>query len=360
MRDLCRAAVEPRSARAPRTPTPARSSSARQTRLDEERPGRDGQRRRDARASASACCWTAPGGSPATAASTPRARATRRCARRGFARAARRPRSPRRSRRCLRRAGRIGRPSSRTRSRSRSSDKVALCLRAEAALRHDDVKVTEAFVRAQREHKFLFTSRRRGRSSRSSSRPAAGSTRSRSPTAASRSAQLSRARTAAQRGRPAGSTSTGSGSSARRRGSARRRPRSSRADAVRPGARRSSSTPSRWRCRCTSRSATRSSSTASTAPRRPTPARASSRRTTSGSLRYGSALMNVTADPTTPGGLGTFGFDDEGVPAAARADRRRGRAARIPHLARDRRAARRGRAAARCAPTAGAGCRSSA
>jgi TldD protein len=34
-----------------------------------------------------------------------------------------------------------------------------------------------------------------------------------------------------------------------------------------------------------------------------------------GSLRYGSELMNVTADPTTPGGLGTFGFDDEGVPA---------------------------------------------
>src|SRR5439155_7569670 len=35
-----------------------------------------------------------------------------------------------------------------------------------------------------------------------------------------------------------------------------------------------------------------------------------------GSLRYGSELMNITADPTTPGGLGTFGFDDEGVPAA--------------------------------------------
>jgi TldD protein len=34
-----------------------------------------------------------------------------------------------------------------------------------------------------------------------------------------------------------------------------------------------------------------------------------------GSLRYGSELMNVTADSTTPGGLGTFGFDDEGVPA---------------------------------------------
>jgi TldD protein len=34
-----------------------------------------------------------------------------------------------------------------------------------------------------------------------------------------------------------------------------------------------------------------------------------------GSLRYGSEQMNITADPTTPGGLGTFGFDDEGVPA---------------------------------------------
>ena len=36
-----------------------------------------------------------------------------------------------------------------------------------------------------------------------------------------------------------------------------------------------------------------------------------------GSLRYGSEHMNVTSDPTTPGGLGTFGFDDEGVPARA-------------------------------------------
>jgi TldD protein len=34
-----------------------------------------------------------------------------------------------------------------------------------------------------------------------------------------------------------------------------------------------------------------------------------------GSLPYGSEHMNVTADSTTPGGLGTFGFDDEGVPA---------------------------------------------
>jgi TldD protein len=34
-----------------------------------------------------------------------------------------------------------------------------------------------------------------------------------------------------------------------------------------------------------------------------------------GRLRYGSAAMSVTSDATTPGGLGTFGFDDEGVPA---------------------------------------------
>jgi TldD protein len=34
-----------------------------------------------------------------------------------------------------------------------------------------------------------------------------------------------------------------------------------------------------------------------------------------GSLRYGSDLMNVTTDSTTPSGLGTFAYDDEGVRA---------------------------------------------
>jgi TldD protein len=34
-----------------------------------------------------------------------------------------------------------------------------------------------------------------------------------------------------------------------------------------------------------------------------------------GKLRYGSPLMNIVADATEPGGLGSFGFDDEGVPA---------------------------------------------
>ncbi|UCH34169.1 MAG: TldD/PmbA family protein [Armatimonadota bacterium] len=34
-----------------------------------------------------------------------------------------------------------------------------------------------------------------------------------------------------------------------------------------------------------------------------------------GGLRYGSSLVNITADATIPGALGTFGWDDEGVPA---------------------------------------------
>lgn len=37
-----------------------------------------------------------------------------------------------------------------------------------------------------------------------------------------------------------------------------------------------------------------------------------------GSLRYGSELMNITVDPTIPGALGSFGFDDEGSPAVRR------------------------------------------
>jgi TldD protein len=34
-----------------------------------------------------------------------------------------------------------------------------------------------------------------------------------------------------------------------------------------------------------------------------------------GSLRYGSDLLNITADATIPGALGSFGYDDEGTPA---------------------------------------------
>jgi TldD protein len=34
-----------------------------------------------------------------------------------------------------------------------------------------------------------------------------------------------------------------------------------------------------------------------------------------GAFRYGSDVVNLTADATVPGGLGTFGYDDEGIPA---------------------------------------------
>jgi len=34
-----------------------------------------------------------------------------------------------------------------------------------------------------------------------------------------------------------------------------------------------------------------------------------------GTFRYGSPIVNITADATIPGGLGTFGYDDEGIPA---------------------------------------------
>jgi TldD protein len=37
-----------------------------------------------------------------------------------------------------------------------------------------------------------------------------------------------------------------------------------------------------------------------------------------GSLKYGSELMNITIDPTIPGALGSFGYDDEGTPAMCR------------------------------------------
>jgi TldD protein len=44
-----------------------------------------------------------------------------------------------------------------------------------------------------------------------------------------------------------------------------------------------------------------------------------------GTLRYGSELMTITIDPTIPGALGSFGFDDEGTPAAKRDAVRNGR-----------------------------------
>lgn len=37
-----------------------------------------------------------------------------------------------------------------------------------------------------------------------------------------------------------------------------------------------------------------------------------------GTLKYGSELMNITIDPSIPGALGSFGYDDEGTPATKR------------------------------------------
>ena len=87
------------------------------------------------------------------------------------------------------------------------------------------------------------------------------------------------------------------------------------ADPARPASRPSSSTPSRWRSRCTSPSAIPTeldrvygteAAYAGTSFLKPDDL---------GSLRYGSEHMNITADPTTPLGLGTFGWDDEGSAA---------------------------------------------
>ena len=78
-----------------------------------------------------------------------------------------------------------------------------------------------------------------------------------------------------------------------------------------------------------------------------------------GNLRYGSEHMNITADSTTPARPRQLRVRRRGRARRARADRPGGHPPRLPHLARDGRPARAGRTAARCAPTAGRGCRSS-
>ena len=66
----------------------------------------------------------------------------------------------------------------------------------------------------------------------------------------------------------------------------------------------------------------------------------------------------MTADSTTPGGLGTFGFDDEGVPGRARSRSSREGVLRGFLTSRETAAQIGAAPAARCARTAGAGCRS--
>ena len=193
------------------------------------------------------------------------------------------------------------------------ADKVALCLRAEEALKHADVKVTEASVRAQREHKLLFTSD---------------------------GAEIEQEIVECGAGIDALAVSDGvfqvrsypsahGGSSAQRGweyvlglGLEREAPRVGeqaaallRADVCPSGVTTVVIDAEQMELQVhesvghpieLDRVYGTEAAYAGTSFLKPGDL---------GSLRYGSPKMNITADATTPGGLGTFGFDDEGVPA---------------------------------------------
>jgi TldD protein len=192
-------------------------------------------------------------------------------------------------------------------------DKVALCLRAEEGLRHPDVKVTEAFVRALREQKFLFTSDgaeieqelvetgagidalavsdggfqiRSYPSAHSGSSSQAGweyveglGLEREAPRVGEQAAALLRADVC-----PSGVTTVVID-----------------AEQMELQVHESVGHPIEL-----DRVYGSEASYAGTSFLKSTDL---------GSLRYGSEKMNITADSTTPGGLGTFAFDDEGVPA---------------------------------------------
>ena len=103
--------------------------------------------------------------------------------------------------------------------------------------------------------------------------------------------------------------------------------------------------------RSTSRWATPSSSTASSAGRRPSPAPRFLDLDKLGPLRYGSELMNITADATLPGALGTFGYDDEGTAGATGRHRPGRHLGRGPRPGATRRRSPDSLRAAWCAPT---------
>ncbi len=193
------------------------------------------------------------------------------------------------------------------------SDKVALCLRAEEALHHPDVKVTEAFVRARREHKLLVTS------------DGAEIEQELFETGAGIDAFAVGDGVFQIRSYP----SAHSGSSAQAGweyveglGLEREAPRIAEQAAA---LLRADVCPSKVTTLVVDaeqmelqvhesvghpieldRVYGSEAAYAGTSFLKPSDL---------GSLRYGSERMNVTADATTPGGLGTFGFDDEGVPA---------------------------------------------
>ena len=192
-------------------------------------------------------------------------------------------------------------------------DKVSLCLRAEDALRHEDVKVTEAFVRALREHKFLFTS------------DGAEIEQELVETGAGIDALAVSDGGFQIRSYPSahgGSSSQAGWEYVERLGLEREAPRVGeqaaallRADVCPSGVTTVVIDAEQMELQVhesvghpieLDRVYGSEASYAGTSFLKPTDL---------GSLRYGSDKVNITADSTTPGGLGTFAFDDEGVPA---------------------------------------------
>jgi TldD protein len=192
-------------------------------------------------------------------------------------------------------------------------DKVAVCLRAEEALRHPDVKVTEAFVRALREHKFLFTS------------DGAEIEQELVETGAGIDALAVSDGGFQIRSYPSahgGSSSQAGWEYVEGLALEREAPRVGeqaaallRADVCPPGVTTVVIDAEQMELQVhesvghpieLDRVYGSEAAYAGTSFLKPTDL---------GSLRYGSEKMSVTADSTTPGGLGTFAFDDEGVPA---------------------------------------------
>ena len=300
-------------------------------------------RRGDARGSASACSSTAPGASRATGGSTgegARDAALRACA---FARAAAGRRRAARSRRSTPASGTLphagrARP---VRRLARRQGRALPARRGGAGAAGREGR-RQASVRAQREHKLLLSSDG-AEVEQELVECGAGIDATAVARRGRPDAQLPERARRLERAGGLGVRRGPRSSSARRRASASRRPRCCRADACPAGVttvvidaeqmalqvHESVGHPTEL-----DRVYGTEAAYAGTSFLKPGDL---------GSLRYGSEHMNITADPTTPRGLGTFGFDDEGVPARARADRRGRRAHRLPHLARDRGADRRRR-----------------
>ena len=202
------------------------------------------------------------------------------------------------------------------------ADKVALCLRAEEALRHAEVKVAQTSVRAQREHKFLFTSD--GAEVEQELVETGGGL---DAIAVGDGGYQMRSYPSAH----GGSSAQAGWEYVEHLGLEREAPRVAeqaaallRADVCPPGVRTAVIDAEQMQLQVhesvghpteLDRVYGTEASYAGTSFLKPDDL---------GVLRYGSEHMNITADSTTPGGIGTFAFDDEGVPARREAIVERG------------------------------------